>query len=311
MVIPKLINGRKTRTYFSTYFEGLRYSRSNPTSANVPNQAERSGNLSDLLGAQIGTDCLGRPVFQGEIYDPTTSVANSNCPHGYVRDPYPNNTVPSINPIAQAYMTAYYPAPNRTTSPNLVLAQGYSQTADQFGVRIDQSLSDRQQIYGRFSHYNWVNDTPTGIPNNPYHAQNHGTNAAGHYTRTFSPTFILDAMFAYNRSGIPIYFPGIGGAVGDAFDKAVGPNFYNTSRASGHMPNGQGLGGSLFTSPFSGYSYELANPDNTWQYNADFKKVRGKHQMAFGFRFTHYRHSRRARRGKAELLTGNDWLARC
>jgi hypothetical protein len=288
--IPKLINGRKTRTYFSTYFEGLRFTQSGTTTANVPNAAERTGNLSDLLGAQIGTDCLGRPVTQGEIYDPTTTVANPNCPDGYVRNPYPNNTVPSINPVAQAYMTAYYPLPNRSTSPNLALPQGYSQTADQYGVRIDQTLSDRQQIYGRFSHYNWVDVTPTGIPNNPYHSQNHGTTAQGHYNRTFSPTFILDFLVAYNRSGIPLYFAAIGGSVGDTLDKTIGPTFYNHFTASGNLPASQGLGGSLFTSPFSGYSYELANPDTTWQYNADFKKVRGKHQMAFGFRFTRFRH---------------------
>jgi hypothetical protein len=46
----------------------------------------------------------------------------------------------------------------------------------------------------------------------------------------------------------------------------------------------------LFTSPFGGYSYELANPDTTWQYNGDFKKVRGKHELSFGVRFTRYRH---------------------
>jgi hypothetical protein len=288
--IPKLINGRHTRTYFSTYYEGVRFSRSGTTTANVPNQAERNGDLSDLLGPQIGTDCLGRPVFRGEIYDAATTVQNPNCPHGYVRDPYPNNTISSIHPVAQAYMTAYYPLPNRSTSPNLVLPQGFSQTADQFGGRIDQSLSDRQQVYGRFSHYNWVNVTPGGIPNNPFHAQNHGTSVSGHYNRTFSPTFILDFLVAYNRTGIPIFFPAIGGPVGDAFDKAVGPNFYNHFNVSGNMPNGQGLVGSQFTSPFSGVSYELANPDTTWQYHGDFKKVSGRHEMSFGFRFTRYRH---------------------
>ena len=301
--IPKVINGRKTRTYFSTYFEGLRFAQTTTTQANVPNAAERGGDLSGLLGTQIGTDCLGRPVVQGEIYDPTTTVANANCPHGYVRNPFPNNTLPSINPIAQAYMTAYYPLPNRAISPNLTTPQLYTQTSNQYGVRIDQTLSDTQQIYGRFSHYNWIDATPTGIPNNPYNAQNHGTTASGHYTRTFSPTFILDAMLAYNRSGIPIYYPGIGGSVGAAFDAAVGPNFYYPVIAGGNVPVQQELGGSgtfegtngltstgTFTSPYSGYSYELANPDTTWQYNGDFKKVHGKHEMSFGFRFTHYRH---------------------
>ena len=187
-------------------------------------------------------------------------------------------------------MTAYYPNPTRETSPNLVTAQTYTRIADQYGGRVDHALSDNDQIYGRFSQYNWVNNTPTGIPNNPYHAQNHGTNVTAHYTRTFSPTLIMDLLAAYNRSGIPIFFPGIGGSVGDAFDQAVGPDFYSEFTASGHMPNGIGLQGSIFTAPFSGYSYELANPDYTYQFHADFKKVSGNHQLAFGARYTRQVH---------------------
>lgn len=288
--IPKLIDGRKTRTYFSTYYEGVRYSRSATTSANVPTEAQRNGDFSSLLGGQIGTDCLGRPVYKGAIYDITTNRANANCPNGYVRDPFPNNKVPRIHPVAQAYMTAYYPLPNQATSPNLVLGQRSTRTADQYGVRMDHSLSDTKTLYGRFSNYDWVNETPSGIPNQRFNNQNHGTNITAHYSDTFSSTFIMDIMAAYNRSGIPMFYPGIGGDVGAAFDKAVGPDFYDTYTASGNMPNGQGLSGSIFTSPFSGYSYELANPDFTYQLNADFKKVSGRHQLSFGFRYTYAVH---------------------
>ena len=45
----------------------------------------RTGDFSSLLGAQIGTDALGRPVYQGEIYDPsTTRLVGSS----FVRDPF-------------------------------------------------------------------------------------------------------------------------------------------------------------------------------------------------------------------------------
>ncbi len=287
--IPKLIDGRKTRTYFSTYYEGLRYSRAITTQATVPNAQERSGNFSDLLGSQTGTDCLGRPVYANEIYDPTSTVANANCPNGYVRDPFPNNTVPSIDPVAQAYLKYYYPLPNRSAYPNLILGQSSTQTANQYGVRLDHSISDMQQIFGRVSHYNWVDATPGSLPANPFDQQNHGTNVVFHYNRTLSPTFIVDFLFGYNRSGIPIYYPGIGGSTGQAFNQAVGSNFYNHFTASGDVPAGEGLGGSRFSS--TGFvSYELANPDYTYQYNGDLKKIAGKHQMAFGFRFERYRH---------------------
>ena len=287
--LPHVIDGRKTHTFFSTYYEGLRNSRTITTQATVPNAAERSGNFSDLLGAQIGTDCLGRPILQGEIYDPTTTVANAACPQGFVRDPFPNNTVPSIDPVAAAYLKYYYPPSNRADTPNLVLAQNSTRISDQYGIRVDQTISDRSSIFGRVAHYNYKVSSPGGLPENPFVQQNHGTNVAGHYNHVFSTTFIADFLFGYNRSGIPIYFPGIGGADGAAFDQAVGPNFFNTFTASGNVPSGQGLGGSRFSSP-AFVSYELANPDTTFQYNADFKKVRKSHEMSFGFRFMRYRH---------------------
>ncbi len=87
VLIPRILDGRKTRSYFSTYYEGLRFSRSQTLSATVPDDAERSGNFSELLGPAVGTDCLGRTILQNQLYDPTTTVANPACPDGYVRNP--------------------------------------------------------------------------------------------------------------------------------------------------------------------------------------------------------------------------------
>lgn len=289
--VPKIFDGRKTRTYFATYYEGLRYSRNNTLYANVPDAAERSGDFSELLGPVIGTDCLGRPIQQGEIYDPTstTAVNDSRCPDGFVRNPFPNNTVPYIHPVAAAYLKYYFPEPNRTTSPNLVTSQRATQTANQWGIRFDQSVGNNQQIYGRASFYNWLSTSPGSLPANPTQQQNHGANIALHYTRIFSPTFLMDLMAGYNRSGIPLYNPGIGGADGAAFDQAVGPSFYNKFAVSGNVPASQSLSDGKFNSP-SFVSYELANPDSTYQYNGDFKKVVGRHESSFGFRYMRYRH---------------------
>lgn len=288
--IPKIIDGRKTKTYFATYYQGLRFNRNVTTTATVPTAAERTGDFSALLGGAIGTDCLGRTVFQGELYDPTTTVANANCPGGYVRNPYPGNQIPYVHPVAAAYLKYYYPEPNRTTTiNNLVLAQKSTQKADQWGIRFDQGLGQSRHIFGRASFYDWVNVSPGVLPANPTHQQNHGANVAIHYTRIFSPTFLMDLLAGYNRTGIPLFNPGIGGTEGAAFDEAVGPNFYNKFTVGGNTPSGQGLGGSSFSSP-SFVSYELANPDSTYQFNGDFKKVAGRHEMSFGFRYMRYRH---------------------
>lgn len=287
--LPKLIDGRKRGTYFSTYYEGYRFNRSNTLQATVPDDAERGGNFSELLGPAVGTDCLGRQVLQNEIYDPTTTVANPECPDGFIRNPFPNNVIPYVHPVAAAYLKYYYPEPNREGTPNLVTTQRSVQTANQWGIRFDQTITDRQQLYGRTSFYNWVSTIPAGLPENPTQQQNHGANIAIHYTRIFSPTFLMDLMAGYNRSGIPLYNPGIGGSTGDAFDEAVGPTFYNKFTVGGNVPLSQSLGGSRFNST-SFISYELANPDSSYQYNGDFKKVNGRHEMSFGFRYMRFRH---------------------
>ncbi len=287
--IPHIVSRAKSRTYFANYYEGFRYNKTDVTFATVPDAAERSGNFSDLLGPVVGTDCLGRPVKAGEIFDPTTTVAVPGCAAGFARNPFPNNTIPSIHPVAAAYLKYYYPEPNRAGTPNFSASQKTTQDANQWGIRLDHSITESQQIYGRVSFYNWIKTSPGVLPANDTQQQNHGANVAIHYTKVFSPTFLMDLLAGYNRSGIPLYNPGIGGSEGAAFDQAVGPNFYNKFTVGGNVPAGQGLGGSQFSS--TGFvSYELANPDYTYQYNGDFKKVSGRHEMSFGFRYVRYRH---------------------
>jgi len=227
-----------------------------------------------------------RQVRQGQIYDPTTTVLDATCPGGLIRDPYPNNIIPAnqISSVTKAYLQYLYPAANRTTAPNLVLAQSQRLDGDQYGFRGDHYFSDSQRLFGRVSHYDTSQFTPGALPGDSLNRINHGTNVAAHYNYVFDPTFLVDAVFGYNRAGIPFYNT----PLGSGFEQAAGDKYFITL-PSGNIPVGQSLGGSRFTSG-TWVSYELANPDYTYQYNADFKKVKGKHDMGFGFRFTRYRH---------------------
>jgi len=67
------------------------------------------GDFSQLLGAQIGTDALGRSVYSNEIYNPTTTrdvtqgevdpttglMANAT---GTIRDPFSYNSTLNVLP---------------------------------------------------------------------------------------------------------------------------------------------------------------------------------------------------------------------
>jgi hypothetical protein len=284
--IPHVMNGRKHSLYFSSYYEGLRFRRSSTTTATVPDQAERGGDFSELLGPVVTTDCLGRQVRQGQLYDPSTSRTNASCPQGVVRDPYPNNVIPSseLNAIAQAYLKFIYPMPNRSGIPNLVLAQSTHKDEDQWGIRVDHNFSDRQMLFGRFSKYNVTQTTPGALPADPSLSVNTGFNGALHYTFVFGPSFVYNFTGGYNRATIPFGNT----PLGKDFNTAVGDNFA-VPVALGFLPSSQTLNGSRFNSP-SYVSYDLANPDDAYQFNNEFQKIKGSHTLSFGFDLLRWRH---------------------
>ncbi len=91
-------NGRN-KTFFFTNFDYTRI-RSGTLSGfgnTTPIDAFKNGDFSRLLtGTQIATDALGRPIFQGQIFNPATTRLVNGIP---VRDPYPNNFIPANDPL--------------------------------------------------------------------------------------------------------------------------------------------------------------------------------------------------------------------
>jgi len=282
--IPRLVDGRKSAFYFSGYYEGLRLRRSSATTATVPDAAQRSGDFSALLGPVVGSDCLGRSVRSGQIYDPFSTRANADCPQGIIRDPYPNNVIPKVDPVAQAYLKFIIPAPNHAGFPNLVLPQSTRKDEDQWGIRVDHNFSDRQMLFGRFSHYYVTQTTPGALPADPSFSLNSGVNVAIHYTFVFSPSLLYSFTGGYNRATIPFGNT----PLGKDWHDAVGDNFA-APVPLGFLPSTQSLVGSRFNSP-SYVSYDLANPDDAYQFNNEVHKVTGSHNFSFGFNILHWRH---------------------
>ena len=62
----------------------------------TPIDAFKRGDFGALLGGQIGTDALGRPIMEGGIYDPSTTRNVNGVP---TRDPFPNNVIPASHPL--------------------------------------------------------------------------------------------------------------------------------------------------------------------------------------------------------------------
>ena len=143
--IPKLYDG-KDKTFFFFDYEGNRRHTSAPEQLLVPTQAERNGNLSALVAQQQ----------RGALMDPFTGRA------------YPNNTIPGgsacsnskdcINPVAQALLN-YYPLPNANLgeanpSYNYQTLVPIPSSTNGWDLRVDQTITAKQQIYARYS---WKN----------------------------------------------------------------------------------------------------------------------------------------------------------
>jgi hypothetical protein len=107
--IPKLYNGRD-RTFFVFNYERYVQNNGTPTTETVPTVRERTGDFGEILTTQlIGTDPLGRPIYNGAIYDPNTArTVNGQV----ITDPFPGNVIP-MGELDQVALKAqaYIPAP--------------------------------------------------------------------------------------------------------------------------------------------------------------------------------------------------------
>src|ERR1051326_2022085 len=159
IIFPKLYNGHN-RSFFFVNYEGYREGTPTPLNLSVPAPEFLDGDFSKLADSQ------GRPIV---IYDPKTGRdVNGN----WVRDPFPNNRIPSdrINPIARKILT-YFPKPNTTT-----VGQGYSQQnyflpggaenldKDDFynlAIKIDHNFGERHHMFFRHASNDRTEMRPT------------------------------------------------------------------------------------------------------------------------------------------------------
>ena len=155
--IPHLYDGRN-KTFFFANFMTFRFANNGPlafagglSKGSVPTTLMRTGNLSELLGPQIGTDALGRPIFQGEAYDPATTRADGHG--GFIRDPFMYNgqlnviNPARLSPISTFFQQGYKLPTTSGTSLNWLGFPYTSYLGDQrYFVKFDHTISSKQRI---------------------------------------------------------------------------------------------------------------------------------------------------------------------
>jgi len=276
----------KNNTWFEAYWEGFRSAQSLNNFASVPTAAMRNGDFSALLGSQIGTDSLGRPIYQNEIFDPTTSRPDPKDPANTIRDPFPGNIIPTsrLSPATLQTLQKYYPLPNLNVGtgvlPNYQWAGGNDTSSDQTGIRVDHRFGDNDSIFGRYNRSNATLSRPEGLPTYDQSLVNYAQNLALGYTHLFSPTVILNVHYGWTNTNF------------GQFDEASGQAFIDAINFSQLAPtkNGIALGPNMGVSNgYTGVS-QFAIPLGP-QYNSDghvdLSVVHGKHTIGVGAMIYH------------------------
>jgi hypothetical protein len=219
---------KKDKTFFFGDYQGTRVRAANTYIVTVPTAAEINGDFSALLGDQVATDALGRPVYQGEIFNPaSTRTVNGSVVRdafGFDRTtglPIPGqaNIIPAsaMDPIARN-VAALYPAPTigGALTNNYAVNGPGRDTIDQMDARIDHNISPRNQLFGRFSLSQRTRFQTPPLPGiadgGNYSTGNYfeGTRGAVFaYTATINPAVVNELRVGFNRNryrdNIPAY----------------------------------------------------------------------------------------------------------
>lgn len=185
---------QKNKTFFFVDWQGTRLDTGVVRTSTVPTSAQKRG------------------VFTQPIFDPRTT---RQTPTGYVRDPFPGNTIPPsmFDPAARAVLDRY-PAPNVVNGANEATANNYRRVGsdttaqDQFDVRLDRYFG-AHKVFGRYSYLRDDSDPATPLPD-----------GSGTFTATFigktltradsivaedswnlTPTTVNQLRFGFTRRG--------------------------------------------------------------------------------------------------------------
>jgi hypothetical protein len=262
----------KNKTFFFGSYEGFRLALGQTDKAILPTTAQENGDFSS-----------GPAIFDPD----TTQVVNGQI----VRTQFPGNIIPvdRINPTALKALQLLFPAPQQQVPNvfNAIYNPSQTDSYNQYLVRIDHRLTDKDVIWGRFIRQYEPQLIPnlaglaSGFPGQGSVENVTVYNIALGYTRTFSSNVVNDMRFGFNRyvqflsqQGIGTNFVGeipLNGALQDPATWGQ-PNVYIT---------GMSAAGTFQFSP-------SIPTTNTFQIADVLSFVKGAHNLKIGADVTRY-----------------------
>jgi len=280
---------RKDKTFFFGSYEGFRQREGQTTVQTVPTAANIQGDFS----------APGTPT----IYDPTTTCGAPANPGGptppacasgvalYTRQLFAGNILPNgtnipgvpsrLDPTSTILAKDIYPLPNQ---PGLInnFVNNYSIGGDndQVNARLDQNVSDKQHIFGRYTY--WTIDDlpfyPLGHVPDPtqYKASDLTQQIVVADTYSFNPTTVGDLHLSWMRYDYNI----------NQLTQGVDLTTYGWPSSLNSIP--YRMAPQPCISGFGGdpcYSGIIIDRNMDYDIAASLTKIKGRHTLKFGFEF--------------------------
>jgi hypothetical protein len=170
---------QRDKTFFFLDYEGVRIRKSQTQLFNVPTALERTGNFT---GSGITVDMPG-----------TTTM-------------YPNDTIPTIDPVAAALLAVIpLPTPGLTGSNNLRVTGLSTIGVNQYNARIDHTFSSKDSVFVRGSIFDANEFDPFGsgalnealLPGFGYNLRTHTDNLSATWSHDFNASWINELRFGW------------------------------------------------------------------------------------------------------------------
>lgn len=208
--IPKVYHGHD-RLFFFFAWEQLKYAQGGVTTVTIPTAQELSGDFSNpaILSStpipNVTNPCDGTPIYQGQIFDPSTTRVVNGTP---CRTAFPGNKIPStdFSSVAQKIL-AFYPKPtNNNVFNNFTFKSSSPIQNTTYTVRIDANITQNSKLWSSYSSRdnNRISGAPPVLPY-PIDDRTWKQDFETHFWRlgwdySFSPNLLNHLIIGSNRS---------------------------------------------------------------------------------------------------------------
>jgi hypothetical protein len=258
----------KDKTFVFGSYEGFRLRSATVFTTTVPTAQERTGDFSDQPGVTL--------------YDPLGNVSAA----GARSTTFTGNVIPTgrINPTS-AFLLKFIPLPTipNSTLNNFIKASSTGGDTDQYVARVDQTLSARQRIFGRYTYFKLLSlaQDPfgTGLCKDRCQENTKSHSAAIGYNFAVTPTTIIDVNVSASR------FNYIRNPINSGFDMSQEgwPSAYNGAVPSvERTPLTPCFGASDTLVTCSQGQSAIGDHNTQWNLSPQVTMIRGRHTLNWG-----------------------------